>query len=62
MKNRSVTHPDKIVPTLTTERMISDVEEMTAWARREFGKDNIFVLDHSYGSSLGLQFAQRHPE
>jgi pimeloyl-ACP methyl ester carboxylesterase len=61
-KTYLLTNPDKIVPTLTTERMISDVGEMAAWARREFGKDKIFVLAHSYGSFLGLQFAQRHPE
>jgi pimeloyl-ACP methyl ester carboxylesterase len=42
--------------------MMSDVEEMAAWTRREFGKDKIFVLGHSYGSFLGLQFAQRHPK
>jgi pimeloyl-ACP methyl ester carboxylesterase len=42
--------------------MISDVEEMATWARREFAKGQIFVLAHSYGSFLGLQFAQRHPE
>src|SRR5215475_215362 len=52
----------KIASTVTTERMIGDVEEMAGWARREFGKDKIFVLGHSYGSFLGLQVAQRHPE
>ena len=52
----------KVRSTLTTQRMISDVEEMAAWARHEFGKDKIFLLGHSYGSFLGLQFAQRHPE
>src|SRR5262245_576927 len=57
-----LTDPAKIASTVTTERMIGDVEEMASWARREFGKDKIFVLGHSYGSFLGLQFAQRHPE
>lgn len=61
-KTYLLTDPAKIASTLTTERMISDVEEMATWARREFGKDRIFVLGHSYGSFLGLQFAQRHPE
>jgi proline iminopeptidase len=61
-KTYLLTDPDKIAPTLTTERMMSDVGEMAAWARREFAKDKIFVLAHSYGSFLGLQFAQRHPE
>jgi proline iminopeptidase len=54
--------PATIAPTLTPERMIADAEEMAAWARKEFGKDKIFVLGHSYGSFLGLQLAQRHPE
>ena len=57
-----LTDPAKIASTVTTERMIGDVEEMAGWARREFGKEKIFVLGHSYGSFLGLQVAQRHPE
>lgn len=54
--------PAKVAPTLTSDRMIADTEEMAAWARNEFGKDKIFVLGHSWGSFLGLQLAQRHPE
>jgi proline iminopeptidase len=54
--------PATVAPTLTNERMIADAEEMAAWARKEFGKDKIFVLGHSYGSYLGLQLAKRHPE
>jgi pimeloyl-ACP methyl ester carboxylesterase len=61
-KTYLLTDPAKIASSLTTERMISDIEEMAAWARREFAKHKIFVLAHSYGSFLGLQFAQRHPE
>src|ERR1700749_528137 len=57
-----VTDPAKIAPTLTSERMIADAEEMAAWARKEFGKDKIFVLGHSFGSYLGLQLVERHPE
>ena len=56
------TDPDKVAPTLTPDRMVADTEEMAAWARKEFGKDKIFVLGHSWGSFLGLQLAQRHPE
>jgi pimeloyl-ACP methyl ester carboxylesterase len=61
-KTYLLTEPGKIAPTLTRERMIADTEEMAAWARKEFGKDKIFVLGHSWGSFLGLQLAQRHPE
>jgi len=41
--------------------MIADSEEMAVWVRKELGKDKIFVLGHSWGSFLGLQLAQRHP-
>jgi proline iminopeptidase len=41
---------EKIAPTLTPERMIADTEEMATWARRELGKDKIFVLGHSWDS------------
>jgi proline iminopeptidase len=54
--------PSKIAPTLTPERMIADTEEIAAWARKEFGKDKIFVLGHSWGSYLGLELAKRHPD
>jgi len=61
-KTYLLTDPAKIAPTLTPERMIADTEEMAAWARKEFSKDKIFVLGHSWGSFLGLQLAERHPE
>ena len=61
-KTYLLNEPAKVSSTLTAERMISDVEEMAAWVRREFGKEKIFVLGHSFGSFVGLQFAQRHPE
>jgi proline iminopeptidase len=61
-KTYLLTDPAKVAPTLTSDRMIADTEEMAAWARKEFGKDKIFVLGHSWGSFLGLQLAQRHPE
>lgn len=61
-KTYLLSDPAKIAPTLTPQRMIADAEEMAAWARKEFGKDKIFVLGHSWGSFLGLRLAQRHPE
>ncbi len=61
-KTYLLTDPAKVASTLTAERMIADTEEMAAWARKEFGKDKIFVLGHSWGSFLGLQLAEHHPE
>jgi proline iminopeptidase len=54
--------PKAVAPTLTPPRMIADTEEMIGWLRKEFGKEKIFVLGHSWGSYLGLEVAQRHPE
>lgn len=54
--------PDTLAPTMTRERMVADAEAMVAWLRKEFGKDKIFVLGHSWGSYLGLELAQRRPE
>jgi proline iminopeptidase len=61
-KTYLLTDPAKVAATPKPERMIADTEEMAAWARKEFGKDKIFVLGHSFGSFLGLQLAERHPE
>jgi proline iminopeptidase len=54
--------PKAVAPTMTLDRMLADTEEMVAWLRKEFGKEKIFVLGHSWGSFLGLRTAQRHPE
>jgi pimeloyl-ACP methyl ester carboxylesterase len=54
--------PAAVATTMTPDRMIADAEEMIGWLRREFGKEKIFVLGHSWGSYLGLKIAMRHPE
>jgi len=54
--------PAQVAPTLTLPRMVADTEEMAAWLRRELGKTKIFVLGHSFGSYLGFELAQRHPD
>jgi proline iminopeptidase len=52
----------QVAQTLSIERMVADAEEMTAWLRKNLGKDKIFVLGHSWGSFPGIRIAQRHPE
>jgi pimeloyl-ACP methyl ester carboxylesterase len=61
-KTHLLTDPATVAPTLTLERMVADAEELTAWVRKDLGKEKVFVLGHSWGSYLGLQIAQRHPE
>ena len=61
-KTYAANDPAQIAPTMTRARMLAEAEEMVAFLRKEFGKDRIFVLGHSWGSSLGIQLAQRHPD
>ena len=61
-KTYAANDPAAVAPTMTRARMLADAEEMVAWLRREFGKDKIFVLGHSWGSSLGIELAQRRPQ
>lgn len=61
-KTHLANDPKVIAPTMTLERMNADTDEMIQWLRKEFGKQKIFVLGHSWGSYLGLMAAQRHPE
>ena len=61
-KTYAANDPDTVAPTMTRERMVADTEEMVAWLRKEFEKEKIFVLGHSWGSYLGLELARRRPE
>jgi pimeloyl-ACP methyl ester carboxylesterase len=54
--------PNSVTPTLTLERMVADTEEMIDWARKELSKQKIFIIGHSWGSYLGLEIAERHPD
>lgn len=60
-KTYAANDPAVVAPTMKRERMVADAEELVAWLRREFGKEKIFVLGHSWGSLLGIELARRHP-
>jgi pimeloyl-ACP methyl ester carboxylesterase len=61
-KTHRTNEPASVLPTLTVPRMVADAEELIAWLRREFDKERIFVLGHSWGSVIGLTIAHRHPD
>jgi pimeloyl-ACP methyl ester carboxylesterase len=54
--------PKALAPTMTKERFAQDTDEMVQWIRKNLGKKKIFVWGHSWGSYLGIELAQRHPE
>jgi pimeloyl-ACP methyl ester carboxylesterase len=52
----------RVAPTMRPARFVEDTEQLVAWLRREFGKRKVFLLGHSWGSYVGLEFARRKPE
>jgi pimeloyl-ACP methyl ester carboxylesterase len=61
-KTYLINDPAIIAPTMTSERMIGDTEEMVRWILKNLNKHKIFVWGHSWGSYLGLELALRHPD
>jgi pimeloyl-ACP methyl ester carboxylesterase len=52
----------KLTAPLSVDRIVADAEELIQYLRREYHQDKIFVLGHSFGSTLGVRVAQDHPE
>ena len=61
-KNAGTADREALKPTLTTERIIADAEELTAWLRKRLGKEKIVVMGYSYGTQVAMALAQRRPE
>jgi pimeloyl-ACP methyl ester carboxylesterase len=61
-KTYLINDPAAVAPTMTPERFVQDTEELVTWLRGDLGKSKIFLLGHSWGSYVGLEFAKRHPE
>ncbi len=61
-KTYAANDPQKIRPTLTEHRMEQDAQEVVQYLRATYHKDKIFVMGHSWGTILGLELAQQHPE
>jgi pimeloyl-ACP methyl ester carboxylesterase len=61
-KSYGANDPAMIGPTLSLERITEDAGEVVRYLRQRYAKEKIFVLGHSWGSVVGLNLAQRHPE
>ncbi len=47
---------------LTVERALADLYQLTNWLRARFHQDRILLVAHSWGTRLGLIAVNRHPE
>lgn len=61
-KTHLINDPKAVGPTMKPERFVDDIEELVGWLRKEMSKEKVFVLATSWGSYIGLEFAQRRPE
>jgi len=48
--------------TMTFERFVLDVYEMTQYLKERFDKEKIYLLGHSWGTQIGFVAAHRYPE
>jgi len=48
--------------TLTLDRAVADVTEVTNYLRQRFQQQKIYVIGESWGTVLGVLAVQRHPE
>lgn len=46
---------------MTVEQFIADLNELVDAMRKRFGKDNVAIYGHSWGSALGVLYAARFP-
>ncbi|HET7587435.1 MAG TPA: alpha/beta hydrolase [Gammaproteobacteria bacterium] len=54
--------PTKIAPTMTMDRIVADAEELIRYLLATYDKDKIVLMGHSWGTILGVELAQKHPE
>jgi pimeloyl-ACP methyl ester carboxylesterase len=52
----------KVGPTISVERMTADGEAVVKYLRATYHQDKIFLMGHSWGTIIGVNVAQRHPE
>jgi proline iminopeptidase len=61
-KTFALNDPKTIEPTMTLPQMVSDTEVVIEYLKKTYGKQKILLIGHSWGSVLGVQIAERHPE
>lgn len=55
-------NPDEVLQTMSAERVLEDVHEVTAYLKKQFNKEKIILAGHSWGTVLGTMAVQTYPE
>lgn len=61
-RNALSTDQEALLATLSTGRIVDDATELLAWLRTRLGKEKIVIMGYSFGTTVGMAVAQRHPE
>jgi pimeloyl-ACP methyl ester carboxylesterase len=51
-----------IAPTITVDRLVDDGIELSDYLRKHLGKEKIFIVGHSFGSTIGTLMARARPD
>ena len=54
--------PKAVLKTMTAERVLQDVHEVTQYVKQQLNKDKIIIMGHSWGTVLGTMAVQTFPE
>lgn len=61
-KTYQANDPALVIQTLSAERVLEDVHEVTAYIKQRLNKEKIIVMGHSWGTVLGTMAVQTFPE
>jgi len=48
--------------TMTFDQYMSDTHELISYLQQRFDQEKIFLLGHSWGTMLGIEYAEKYPE
>ncbi|MBS5081941.1 MAG: alpha/beta hydrolase [Clostridiales bacterium] len=54
--------PEVVLQTMSAERVLEDVHEVTAYVKKRLSKEKIILMGHSWGTVLGTMAVQTFPE
>lgn len=62
MRGSGKSYPSFDPDTLTVDRLVADIIEMTNYLRKEFDEDKVYLVAQGWGTLFTVLAAQQHPE